>query len=113
MSSKIIVAIIIGVIISSSVWYLYDQMYDCLYPPMWFKTPRQSNLGDCLQMYADGTLPDYTKAREEHAKKQALNMELIERFQEKPEVIAFYAKYDDANVSVRDDHMSYFAGRGG
>ena len=39
--------------------------------------------------------------------KQAHNSEL---FKDKPEVIAFYAKYDDANVSVREDHVSYYAG---
>ena len=31
-------------------------------------------------------------------------------YKDKPEVIAFYAKYDDADVSVREDHISYFAG---
>ncbi len=36
--------------------------------------------------------------------------QLIQRFQDMPEVISFYAKYEDANVSVRDDHVSYFAG---
>ena len=27
-----------------------------------------------------------------------------------PEVIAFYAKYNNAQASVRDNHISYFAG---
>ncbi len=33
-------------------------------------------------------------------------------YKDKPEVVAFYDKYDDANVSVREDHVSYFAGNG-
>jgi len=85
-------------------------MYDCLFPPMWMKIPRSYSLGDCLQMYADGTLPDYTKTREDHAEKQARNMELIERYKDTPEVISFYAKYDDANVSGGEDFVSYSAG---
>jgi hypothetical protein len=111
MKTRFIAAILIGVIISAtSVGYLYDQMYDCLFPPMWMKFPRSYNLGDCLQMYSDGTLPDWTKAREDYAKKQARSTELIERYKDMPEVSAFYAKYEDANVSVRDNHVSYFAG---
>ena len=110
MKTKLIAAIIIGVIISAGAGYLYDQMYDCLFPPTWMKIPRSYGFGDCLQMYADGTLPDWTKAREDYTKKQAHNTELIERFKDKPEVSAFYAKYEDANVSVRDGHVSYFAG---
>ena len=110
MKTKLIAAIIIGVIISAGAGYLYDQMYDCLFPPMWMKLPRVYSLGDCLQMYAAGTLPDWTKAREDHAKKQTRNMELIEQYKDKPEVVAFYAKYDDANVSVGEDFVSYSAG---
>ncbi len=109
MKTKLIAAIIIGVIISAAAGYLYDQMYDCLFPPTWMKLPRYS-LGDCLQMYADGTLPDYTKAREDHAEKQARNMELIERYKDESVVVAFYAKYNGTQVSVRNDHVSYFAG---
>jgi len=112
MKTKIIAAIIIGVIVSAGVGYLYDQMYDCLFPPTWFKIPRSYSLVDCLQMYADGTLPDFTKAREDHAEKQAIKMELTERYKSKSEVEAFYAKYDDANISIREDHVSYFAGNG-
>ena len=37
---------------------------------------------------------------------------LLELYKDKPEVIAFYDKYDDADVSVREDHVSYFAGNG-
>ncbi len=33
-------------------------------------------------------------------------------YKDKPEVVAFYDKYDDADVSVREDHVSYFAGNG-
>lgn len=35
---------------------------------------------------------------------------LLEHYKDKPEVKAFYAKYDDAIVSVHDDHVSYVAG---
>jgi len=35
---------------------------------------------------------------------------LLELYKDTPEVVAFYAKYEDANVSVRDDYISYFAG---
>jgi len=110
MKTKFIAAIITGVIIFTGTGYLYDQMYDCFFTPAWIKFPRSYGLDDCLQMYADGTLPDWTKERESHAKKQSRNTELIEQFKDMPEVNAFYAKYEDANVSVRDDHVSYFAG---
>jgi len=110
MKTRLIAAIIIGVIISAGAGYLYDQMYDCLFPPMWMKIPRSYSLGNCLQMYADGTLPDWTKAREDHAEKQARNMELIERYKDESVVEAFYAKYDDANVSGGEDFVSYSAG---
>ena len=111
MKIKIIVLIVIGVAVFSGVGYLFAQMYDCLYPPAWMKIPRHYNIGDCLQMYSEGILPDYTQTREEYAATQARKTELVERFEELPEIKAFYAKYDDANVSVRDDHLSYFAGR--
>jgi len=110
MKTKLIGVIIIGVIISTSAGYLYDLTYDCLFPPTWMKMPRSYSLGDCLQMYADGILPDYTNAREDHAEKQARNMELIERYKDEPVVEAFYAKYDDANVSGGNDFVSYSAG---
>ena len=35
---------------------------------------------------------------------------MIENYNDLPEVKAFYAKYDDVNVSLRDDHISYFVG---
>lgn len=35
---------------------------------------------------------------------------LIDSYQDTPEVKAFYARYDDANVSVKDNYVSYFAG---
>jgi len=110
MKTKFIAAIMIGVIISTGAGYLYDQTYDCLFPPMWIKIPRSYSLGDCLQMYADGTLPDYTNAREDHAENQARNMELIDRYKDESVVKAFYVKYDDANVSGGNDFVSYSAG---
>lgn len=110
MKTNLIVLIIIGVIISGSLSFVYTQMYDCLFPPMWMKIPRSYSLGNCLQMYADGTLPDWTKAREDHAEKQARNMELIERYKDESVVETFYAKYDDANVSGGEDFVSYSAG---
>ncbi len=110
MKTKLITAIIIGIIISAGAGYLFDQTYDCLFPPMWMKIPRSYSLGDCLQMYADGTLPDYTKTREDHAEKQARNIELIDHYKDESVVKAFYAKYDDANVSVGQDFVSYSAG---
>ena len=106
------IAIVITIIVISSLFvYLYDQMYDCLNPPMWMKHPRHYGLGDCLQMYYDRTLPDYTQARENHAREQAHRNEMVETFSNVPEVVAFYGKHgNDANVSVRNDHVSYFAG---
>ena len=41
---------------------------------------------------------------------QSIKESLLMRYQEVPEVVAFYEKYDDAQVSVRDDHMSYVSG---
>jgi len=35
---------------------------------------------------------------------------LLERYKNLPEVKAFYEKYDDTDVLVRADHLSYFAG---
>ena len=35
---------------------------------------------------------------------------MIERYKDLPEVIAFYAKYPDADEEVRSDHVSYFVG---
>lgn len=35
---------------------------------------------------------------------------MIENFKDTPEVKAFYTKYEDAKVEVRDDYLSYFAG---
>lgn len=83
MKTKFIAAIIIGVIISGTAIYLYDQMYDCLYPPMWMKFPRHYGIDDCLQMYYDGTLPDYTIARENHEEK------IFNRTMEKKATLAF------------------------
>jgi hypothetical protein len=111
MKIKLIVLSIIGISLLSGIGYLFSEMYDCLYPPTWMKIPRQYNFVDCLQKYSVGTLPDYTQAREDYAATQARKAELVERFENIPEVKAFYVKYEDANVSVREDHLSYFSGR--
>ncbi|MEX0862899.1 hypothetical protein [Nitrosopumilus sp.] len=105
----IIIMIVFGIIISGITVYLFDQMYDCLYPPLWMKTPR-SSFNHCWELFLNGHLPDWSDAREDYAEKQAHKLTLIERYKDKPEVVAFYAKYDDANVSVQDAHVSYFAG---
>ena len=105
----IITTIATGIIISGIAAYLFDQMYDCLNPPVWMKTPR-SGLDHCWELFLNGHLPDWSDAREDYAKKQAHKLESIERYKDKSEVVAFYTKYNDANVSVRDDHISYFAG---
>jgi hypothetical protein len=110
MKTIIVIAIAIGVTISGVLGYLYEQMHDCLFPPTWMKIPRSYTLPDCLKMYSEGILPDYTQARKDFADSQARKMELLERYKDESIVVAFYAKYDDANVSVRDDHVSYFAG---
>ena len=111
MKTRIIAIIIAGIVISSVSAYLYDQMYDCLHPPIWMKIPRNYGIDDCLQMYYHGTLPDHTQSRESHAREMAHRNTMIEIFSDVPEVVAFYEKHDDdANVSVRDDHVSYFAG---
>ena len=39
-----------------------------------------------------------------------LEKRILELYKDTPEVITFYAKYEDTQVSVRDDHVSYFAG---
>ena len=41
---------------------------------------------------------------------QSVKESLLMRYQGMPEVVAFYAKYGDVQVSVRQDHISYFAG---
>ena len=109
MKTRFIAVIIIGIIVSGTTVYLYDQMYDCLNPPMWMKTPR-FGFDRCWELFLNGYLPDWSDAREDYAKKQTHKLESIERYKDKPEVVAFYDKYDDANVSVREDHISYFAG---
>ena len=109
MKTHFIVAIIIGVIILGSGTYVYSQMYDCLNPPLWMKIPR-FGFERCFELFLNGNLPDWSQAKEDYEKKQALRSKLIEQFQDSPEVIAFYSKYEDANVSVRDDHVSYYSG---
>ena len=111
MKTRIVAIIIAGIIISSVFAYLYDQMYDCLHPPTWMKIPHTNGIDDCLQMYYQGTLPDYTQTRESHVKEMAHRETMIEMFSDVPEVVVFYDKHgNDANVAVRDDHVSYFAG---
>ena len=109
MKTGFIVAIIIGVLIFGSATYVYSQMYDCLNPPLWMKIPR-FGFEKCFQLFIDGNLPDWTQAKQDYESKQALKNQLIERFKDKPEVIAFYSIYEDAKISVRDDHISYFSG---
>ena len=41
---------------------------------------------------------------------QSVRESLLMRYQDMPEVGAFYAKYADAQASVRDDHVSYVSG---
>ncbi len=69
MKTKLIALILIGVVLFGSFSFVYALMYDCLNPPMWMKFPRHYGIDDCLQMYYDGTLPDYTIAREKHEEK--------------------------------------------
>ena len=109
MKTKLIALMISGVVVFGSFSFVYALMYDCLNPPMWMKIPR-FDLRYCWGLFLNGHLPDWSQAREDYAKKQAHKMTLLERYQNMPEVVAFYDKYDDANVSVRDDHLSYFAG---
>ncbi len=35
---------------------------------------------------------------------------IISLYKDMPEVVSFYAEYEDAQVSLRDDHISYFSG---
>ena len=74
MKTKFIVVIIIAVVILSTTAYLFDQMYDCLYPPHWLKTLPFS-LDMCWELFLNGHLPDWLDVREDYAKKQR---ELIE-----------------------------------
>ena len=41
---------------------------------------------------------------------QSVKESLLMRYQDVPEVVAFYAKYNDAQASVREDHISYVSG---
>lgn len=113
MKTKFFAIILIGIVVASGSAYLYEQMYDCLNPPEWLKFPRSYGADDCMKMYYDGTLPDWSKERERNAQEQTHKEEMVELFSDIPEVVAFYEKYDDddVNVSVRDDHVSYFAGQ--
>ena len=64
MKTRLVAVIIIVVIISGIVVYLFDQMYDCLYPPMWMKTPR-FGFDRCWELFLNGHLPDWSDARED------------------------------------------------
>ncbi|MCV0367575.1 MAG: hypothetical protein K5798_09995 [Nitrosopumilus sp.] len=44
------------------------------------------------------------------ANNQTNNYELVERYKNIPEVNAFFDAYENPVISVRDDHVSYFAG---
>ncbi len=77
------VVTVIVIIVSGFTIYLYDQMYDCLNHPIWMKHPRNYRIDDCLQMYYDGTLPDYTIARENYEEK------IFNRTMEKKASLAF------------------------
>lgn len=45
-----------------------------------------------------------------HIKRSTLNSEVPDLYKDSPEVVAFYAKYNDAQFSVAGDQLSYFAG---
>ncbi len=56
-------------------------------------------------------LPDgVTQQKFEECVDYIFEKRILELYNDTPEVIAFYVKYEDAQVSVRDDHVSYFAG---
>ena len=79
----LIIIVMVGIVVSGSTVYLYDQMYDCLNHPLWIKHPRNYGIDDCLQMYYDGTLPDYTVARKNYEEK------IFNREMEKKATLAF------------------------
>ena len=95
---------------------LIDELVDlgCTEPAI-NHVSRYSNL---LDDSFDGTyylewigLPDdLSQVELDKCVKIILEKRIIELYKDTPEVIAFYAKYDDTQVSVRDDHVSYFAG---
>ena len=95
---------------------LIDELVDlgCTEPAI-NHVSRYSNL---LDDSFDGTyylewigLPDdLSQVELDKCVKIILEKRIIELYKNIPEVVAFYAKYDDTQVSVRDDHVSYFAG---
>ena len=121
MKTKFLASIIIGVIIFGSFSFVYGIMYDCLNPPMRMKIPK-SDFRYCFGLLLNGHLPDYPNyaTYEEYRAARDANLnfiseptedeKIINQFKDLPEVKAFFTKYDDANVSVRTDHISYFAG---
>ena len=109
MKSVYLIPIIITAIILGSLTFVYSQMYDCLNPPLWMKVPH-FGFERCFELFLTGNLPDWSQAKEEYAKQQAIRNKLIENFKNNPEVMAFFTNYPDAKVSVRDAHVSYFSG---
>jgi hypothetical protein len=61
MKTKLLITITIGLVISSGFAFIYDEMSDCLNPPVWLKIPRPVNFSDCLEQFANGNLPHYTR----------------------------------------------------
>lgn len=61
MKTKLLITIIIGLIISSGFAFIYNEMFDCLNPPGWLKMPRTFGFFDCLEQFANGNLPHYTR----------------------------------------------------
>ena len=58
MKTKFIILIIIGLIISGSVAYVFYLMYDCMNPPSWMKGGHYS-FHRCWGLFLNGYLPDY------------------------------------------------------
>jgi len=61
MKTKLLITIIIGLVISSGFAFIYNEMSDCLNPPGWLKMPRTFSFSDCLEQFANGNLPHYTR----------------------------------------------------
>lgn len=65
MKTRFIVAIMAAVIISGIIVYLYAQIYDCMNPPTWMKTPRVG-FDHCWILFLNGYLTDWSYAGEYH-----------------------------------------------
>ena len=57
-----------------------------------------------------GLPADLSQVEFDKCVKIILEKRIIELYKDTPEVVAFYAEYEDAQVSVREDHVSYFSG---